>query len=72
MTITIAPFTVNSGCGSAAPHIGHVKEGHTGANHPPITYWGIYLDDRYVSYTSSKELAEKTKQWIEKWLEYRV
>lgn len=34
----------------------------------PIRYWGIYLDDETISYTSNKELAEKTKEWMEKWL----
>ena len=72
MTITIAPFTIDASHDYSALLVGHVKEEHTKRNHLPITYWGIYLDDKYVSYTSSKELAEKTKIWIEKWLEDRL
>ena len=66
--MTITPFTLES---SAQPipslndYITDDKNGHTG---PKITYWGIYLDGKQVSYTSSKELAAKTKVWIEKWL----
>jgi hypothetical protein len=57
MTITIMPFT---------KELTHVEPAER--TEPPITYWGIYLDDRHVSYTSSRELAEKTKLWMEKWL----
>jgi hypothetical protein len=71
MTITIAPFTVDSRCTYTAPLFGDAgKEGHT--QRDPLTYWGIYIDDKYVSYTSSKELAEKTKVWMEKWLKDRL
>jgi hypothetical protein len=72
MMITIAPFTIDPSCYSSAPLIRYEKEEHTKRNPPPITYWGIYLDDRYISYTSSKELAEKTKLWIKKWLKDRL
>jgi hypothetical protein len=34
----------------------------------PIQYWGIYLDNETISYASSKDHAEKTKEWMEKWL----
>ena len=34
----------------------------------PVTYWGIYLNSEQISYTSTKELAEKTKTWMENWL----
>ena len=34
----------------------------------PIQYWGIYLDNETISYTSSRDHAEKTKEWMEKWL----
>ncbi len=72
MTITIAPFTVDPRCSCTAPLFGGTekKEEHTQKN--PLTYWGIYIDDKYVSYTSSKELAEKTKVWMEKWLKDRL
>jgi hypothetical protein len=52
--------------------IGHEKGEHAKRDRLPITYWGIYLDDKHVSYTSSRELAEKTKVWIEKWLKDRL
>lgn len=63
MTITIAPFTVNS--------INSAMNEDSKNVHFPITYWGIYLDDKYISHTSSKEQAEKTKVWVEKWLRDR-
>ena len=72
MTITIAPFIIDTSYNCPALPIGHEKEEHTERNYLPITYWGIFLDDRYISYTSSKELAEKTKIWMEKWLKDRV
>ncbi|MER3445812.1 MAG: hypothetical protein C4291_02780 [Candidatus Dadabacteria bacterium] len=71
MTITIAPFTVDSKGSYTAPLVGDTeKEKPTQKN--SLTYWGIYIDDKYVSYTSSKELAEKTKVWMEKWLRNRL
>ncbi len=70
MTITIAPFIVDASY--RALGIGHGKEEHAKMDHLPITYWRIYLDDKYISYTSNKELAEKTKVWIEKWLKDRL
>jgi hypothetical protein len=70
--ITIAPLTINTSCYCSAPQIGYEKGEQTKRDHPLITYWGIYLDDRYISYTSSKELAEKTKVWMEKWLKARL
>jgi hypothetical protein len=73
MAITIAPFAVRPNYGFTAPMIGHnTKEDDIGRQHLPTTYWGIYVDDKYVSYTSSKELAEKTKLWMEKWLKDRL
>jgi hypothetical protein len=53
MTITIEPYTINS---------------NSENSNIPITYWGIYLDDKENSATSTKEQAEKTKQWMENWL----
>ena len=34
----------------------------------PFTYWGIFLDDQMISSTSTEELAEHTKNWMENWL----
>ena len=33
-----------------------------------LTYWGVYLDDKYVTKTSSKEDAVITMKWMKKWL----
>lgn len=72
MNITIAPFTVNPSCNCQLPLRWHEeREEHLKNNHMPVTYWGIYLDDEHISYTSSKELAEETKIWVEKWLKNR-
>ncbi len=68
MTITIASFTINY----PALMIEHEKGEQAKRDRLPITYWGIYLDDKHISYTSSRELAEKTKVWIEKWLKDRL
>ena len=32
-------------------------------------YWALFVDDRYVSHVSSRELAESGKRWLEKWFE---
>jgi hypothetical protein len=70
--ITIIPFTVDPIRNFRVPPIGHAKEEETKKNDMPITYWEIYLDDKHVSFVSSKELAEKTKLWMEKWLKERM
>lgn len=72
MTITIAPFTVDLNYERKAPPFGGREEQNADDKQLPITYWGIYLDDKYISQTSTKELAEKTKLWIEKWLKDRI
>jgi hypothetical protein len=72
MTITIAPFKIDPSHNYPAQSVKNEREKHSKGYGLPITYWGIYLDDKHVSYTSSKELAEKTKQWIEKWLKDRL
>ena len=80
MNITIAPYTVNPDCDCKASPVRFEKEEHIKENHRsteaheclPITYWGIYVDDKHVSSASSKEQAEKTKQWMERWLESRL
>lgn len=66
MNVTIVPFTVNLSGDSKVPLAGYGQEGIR--DHPPIIYWKIYVDDKYFSFVSSKELAERTKQWVEKWL----
>jgi hypothetical protein len=71
MTITIAPFTVDLSCSRKTTTSWVGKEEHIKKNQP-ITYWGIYLNDKQISYVSSKELAEKTRLWIEKWLNDRL
>ena len=67
MTISINPFIVDSS--KNFPLSGPVVPGEKSHKDvAPITYWGIYMDDKYVSYTSTKELAKETKTWMEKWL----
>ena len=71
MTITISPLTVNL-TRTYETHLDlQDNEGLIINKHPQVTYWGIYLDGKYVSYTSSRERAEKTKVWMEKWLKDR-
>lgn len=36
----------------------------------PIIYWGVYLDGKEVSLSSTKEQAENTKKWMENWLNH--
>ncbi len=72
MMITITPFTINPNCSFVAPLGGYEREDGVRKDYLPITYWGVYLNDKYISYTSSKELAEKTKVWLEKWFKDRV
>lgn len=67
MTITIAPFTVDPIHSYTTPLVWDPRKQER-AQEYPLTYWGIYIDDKYISYTSSKELAEKSKVWMEKWL----
>jgi hypothetical protein len=71
MTVTIASFDIKQSCSCPSLLVGHEKENHIRNQHTPITYWGVYLDEQFVSYTSSRELAEKTKVWVEKWLKNR-
>ena len=72
MAITIAPFTVDLSWDYQAPPVGCEKEERTKRKHLPIAYWGIYIDDKYISYASIKELAEKTKLWMGKWVKDRI
>jgi len=77
MDIRIEPFTVYAsisnyiGVGNTAaqPQLNNgYPQSHADTPYDPITYWGLYLDDRYVTHTSDRELAERTKVWMEKWL----
>ena len=68
MMITIAPFLANLNSNNQeSPFRKQKKE-----DIPPVVYWGVYLNNRQISYTSSKDLAEKTKLWIERWLQDKV
>lgn len=71
MTITISPLIVNLTRNYQPPLSLQDNEEHITNGHPQVTYWGIYLDGKHVSYTSSRERAEKTKVWMEKWLKDR-
>ena len=68
MNITIVPLIVDSRDGSKLLPIRDERDKLIA----PIVYWGVYLNDECVSCTSSKELAEKTKLWMEKWLKDQV
>ncbi len=68
MTITIVPFTIHPSGSRKTPSDVYENEEHV----MPINYCGINLDDEHISYVSSKELAEKTKLWIEKWFKNRL
>jgi hypothetical protein len=72
MTVKIAPFIINPDYDFKALPVKYKKGRYTERNYPPIVYWGIYLDDKYISHTSNKEQAEKTKTWLEKWLRARA
>lgn len=65
-TVTIAPFRVDSRYTSKVPPA--VYEETEKVSDLPVTYWGVYVDNEYVSFVSSKELAEKTKAWMERWV----
>ena len=54
MNITIAPFTVNPTDDCKAPPFGK-KEEHVKRDHQPITYWGIYLNDKQIGRASCRE-----------------
>ena len=68
MDITIVPLTINSDDKSKLLPIRDEKDKLIA----PVIYWGVYLNDECVSYTSSKELAERTKIWVRNWLTNRV
>jgi hypothetical protein len=68
MMITITPFAIDLSEASNLPSLKQKKENRT----PTIIYWGIYLNNEQISYTSSKDLAEETKLWIEKWLRNEI
>jgi len=51
MTITVAHLTIDLSCDCKAPLLGNEREVHI--NRIQITYWGIYLDDKHISYTLS-------------------
>ena len=71
MTITISPLIIKLNRTHEPLPILQDNEEHIKSEHLQVTYWGIYLDGKYISYTSSKERAEKTKLWMEKWLKDR-
>ncbi len=71
MRIKIAPFTVEPSCNCMITS-GLEEDEHMKHYHRPIKYWGVCLDDKFISYVSSKERAEETKMWIERWLNDRL
>jgi len=71
-TVRIIPSAVKPTGSFVAPLIDDMNEEQVKRNDLPINYWGIYLDGKYVSFVSSKELAERTKLWMEKWLSNKI
>ncbi len=68
LSITIAPLEVKR-CGEFDVYSGvNEKAQDLTDTNRPVKYWGIYLGDEAISYTSSRERAEVTKEWIERWL----
>ena len=68
MDIKIVPYKFDPTCDCSPDAVGSDKSLHIESVHAPITYWGVFLNDNRVSTTSSRELAEKTKAWMENWL----
>ena len=68
MDIKIVPYTFEPSCDCSPEAVGYDKNFHITKAHAPITYWGVFLNESRVSSTSSRELAEKTKEWMESWL----
>ena len=68
MEITIAPYIVEPSCDCPYESVGMDRELHNKDFHLPITYWGVFLGENKVSATSSREQAERTREWMENWL----
>ena len=68
MASRIEQFQFEPLCDCPPDVVGYDKEAHMNEVHVPITYWDVYLDDHRISTASSKEQAEKTREWTEKWL----
>ena len=72
MTMSIEQFTVEPVCDCPPDLVGYDKNGHIEEVHSPLTYWGVYLDDEKVSTASTREQAEKTRDWMQSWLANEV
>ncbi len=68
MTMRIEEFTVDPVCDCPPDMVGYDKEAHINEVHMPITYWGLYLDEEKISTASTREQAEKTRDWTMSWL----
>lgn len=68
MTMRIQEFTVEPVCDCPPGTVGYNKEAHMKDTHGPITYWDVYLDDKRISTASTREQAEKTRDWTKNWL----
>ncbi|HWP91181.1 MAG TPA: hypothetical protein VNN20_03145 [Thermodesulfobacteriota bacterium] len=64
MTVTVSLFTI----GSEAELKLYLFKNDQEKSKKPVVYWGIYLNNEQISYTSSRQLAEETKSWMENWL----
>jgi len=68
MTMRIEEYTVEPACGCPPDRVGYDKEAHMNEAHMPITYWDVYLDGNKISTASTREQAEKTRDWTKNWL----
>ena len=68
MTMRIEQFTVEPVCDCPPDSVGYDKKAHMNDIHRPITYWEVYLDDKRISTVSTREQAEKTRDWTKSWL----
>ena len=68
MAIIITPLAINSDDEFKLSLFWNEKK----EEYRQTVYWGVYLNDELISYTSSKQLAEKTKLWMENWLERKT
>ncbi len=66
--IKIVPYTFEPSCDCSPEAVGYDRSLHVRDAHAPITYWGVFLNEKRISTSSSRELAEKTKAWMENWL----
>ena len=68
MTMRIEEYTIEPRCDCPADKVGYNKEAHMNEMHLPITYWYVYLGEDKISTASTREQAERTRDWTKNWL----